>query len=534
VLCLLGPPAVRLGDVVSPLKLRPKAVALLVRVALAGSSSRAELADLIFDEAEDPRATLRWHLTYLRAQLPEPARKYLFVTADRIAFDAPTDVESFQEGAKRLLERPDDPGVANVLGLYRGDLCAGLTVSASAVFDTWLYVEQERLRRLFRQATVAVARQALATKDAARVVEPLAQLISVDPYYEEGHTLLIEASEALGRHQAAAAAYQRYQRILRQELQTEPPLSLTRRYEPEAPGRTPPRDSLVSLRELTLHTVDWLGEQPAILAIHGSTMSAYTFTALAERLAPDIRFVAVDLRGRGFSDKPPGGYTVDQHVEDLQELIAVLGLHRPVLLGFSIGGAIAAFAAARGDCSGLILLEGVIGDRAFTENAAATVLKPWSKTLELRFGGFDEYMARWRAEPVGWSDDAERILERTIRYELAPLPDGTYRRRALRAAFEETWASLLKSDSLGALTNVRCPTLIVQAKRPWIEGRPYLTDTTIAAQRKAVPNAQLFVARQSTHPMLVRDPEPVMVEALRNFVLSLAHEEQRGWQETRR
>src|SRR5207248_4476102 len=264
-----GPPALRLGDVPVPLKLRPKALALLVRVALEGPSSRAELADLIFAEAEDPRATLRWHLTYLRAQLPEPARKYLFATPDRIAFDAPTDVESFQQGAKRLLERPDDPGVANVLGLYRGDLCAGLTVSASPIFDTWLYVEQERLRRLFRQATVAVARQALATGTAARVVEPLTQLVSVDPYYEEGHSLLIEACEALARRPAAVAAYQRYQRILRQELQTEPPLALTRRYEPEARGRTPPRDTLVSLRELTLHVVDWPGEEPPILAIHG-------------------------------------------------------------------------------------------------------------------------------------------------------------------------------------------------------------------------------------------------------------------------
>ena len=35
-LCLLGPPAVRLGDLPKPLKLRPKAVALLVRVALEG------------------------------------------------------------------------------------------------------------------------------------------------------------------------------------------------------------------------------------------------------------------------------------------------------------------------------------------------------------------------------------------------------------------------------------------------------------------------------------------------------------------
>lgn len=166
----------------------------------------------------------------------------------------------------------------------------------------------------------------------------------------------------------------------------------------------------------------------------------------------------------------------------------------------------------------------MIGDRAFTENAAARVIKPWSTTLELRFGGFEEYLARWRAEHARLSvrsDDAERILERTIRYELAPLPDGTYRRRALRTAFAETWASLVQSDSLGALARVRCPILIVQATRPWIEGRPYLTDDVIAAQRKAALHAQLFVAHQSTHPMLARDPEPEMVERLRSFVRSV-------------
>jgi pimeloyl-ACP methyl ester carboxylesterase len=152
------------------------------------------------------------------------------------------------------------------------------------------------------------------------------------------------------------------------------------------------------------------------------------------------------------------------------------------------------------------------------------VIKPWSTTLELRFGGFEEYLTRWRAEQArltARSDDAERILERTIRYELAPLPDGSYRRRALRTAFEETWASLLQADSLGALARVRCPTFIVQATRPWIDGRPYLTDEIIAAQRKAVPHGQVFVAHQSTHPMLARDPEPEMVEALRSFVHSV-------------
>lgn len=522
-LCLLGPAAVSVGDQLTPLKLRPKALALLVRVALEGPVPRADLADLIFPEADDARAALRWHLTYLRQQLPQPVGRQLVVTPEQVALKVPLDVDAFQRGAEHIVELPDDPNAAHVLALYRADLCAGLTVSASAIFDTWLYVRQEALRRLFRQATVAVARQALAAGDPMTVLDALARLVSIDPYFEEGHALLIEANELLGRRDAAAAAYQRYQRILRRELQTEPPFSFIQRYEPDVPtGRTPPRDALVSLSQLTLHSVDWPGGEPPILAIHGSTMSAYTFTALAERLAPDVRFVAVDLRGHGFSDKPSTGYTVDQHADDLCELIAALGLHRPVLLGFSIGGAIAAFVAARGNCSGLVLLEGVIGERAFTENAAATVIKPWSTTLELRFRGFEEYLTRWRAQQGGpYSDEAERILERTIRYELAPLPDGTYRRRALRAAFEDTWASLLESDSLAALAKVRCPVFIVQATRPWIEGRPYLTDAIIAAQRKVVPHSQLFVARQSTHPMLVRDPEPQMVEKLRSFALSL-------------
>ena len=131
--------------------------------------------------------------------------------------------------------------------------------------------------------------------------------------------------------------------------------------------------------------------------------------------------------------------------------------------------------AARGDCSGLILLDGVIGDRAFTENAAAQVIKPMSTSLELRFGGFEEYLTRWRAQQGPYSDEAERVLERTIRYELAPLPDGTYRRRALRAAFEETWASLLQVRQSGRATEGALPNAD-RAGNTALDRRPAVSD----------------------------------------------------------
>ncbi len=84
-LCLLGPPALRVGGLMRRLKLRPKGLALIVRIALDGPVPRADLAGLLFPDAADPRAALRWHLTYLRAQLPEPLQQALVVTPENMA-----------------------------------------------------------------------------------------------------------------------------------------------------------------------------------------------------------------------------------------------------------------------------------------------------------------------------------------------------------------------------------------------------------------------------------------------------------------
>ena len=84
---------------------------------------------------------------------------------------------------------------------------------------------------------------------------------------------------------------------------------------------------------------------------------------------------------------------------------------------------------------------------------------------------------------------------------------------------------------LAALARVRCPTLIVHATRPWIDGRPYLTDAIIDTQRTAVPHAAVFRARRSNHPMLLWDPESDMVDSLRRFVLSVRAGDSRSMSE---
>jgi len=332
----------------------------------------------------------------------------------------------------------------------------------------------------------------------------------------------ILGDEAGGDREAAGAAYQRYARTLRQDLLVEPRPTLAERYETRVvEGQRLPEDDLVALGDVTLHVVDWPGADPTILAIHGSIGSAYSLTALAERIAPDHRFIGVDLRGHGLSDKPPGTYRLAQFVTDVVDLVHELDLPSHVLLGFSAGGAIATHAALLTGARGLVLLDGVVGPRAFTERSAAKVVKDLGESLELRFPSYEAYLDAWRSTRIRFSGESERAAERVARYQLARLADGTYRRQGVREALEEEWASIIEADNLLALRRVRCPVLIVQSAVPWIGDEPYVSDDIADAQVRTALKGERFLAQHSNHPMLIRDPEPQMVERIKEFIHTL-------------
>lgn len=60
------------GLLCRPLQLRPKALALLVYLALSEEPQpRSGVAELFFPEATNPRDSLRWYLSYLRRRMPD-------------------------------------------------------------------------------------------------------------------------------------------------------------------------------------------------------------------------------------------------------------------------------------------------------------------------------------------------------------------------------------------------------------------------------------------------------------------------------
>lgn len=100
---------------------------------------------------------------------------------------------------------------------------------------------------------------------------------------------------------------------------------------------------------LRLHYRDYAGpvSKPPILCIPGLTRNARDFEAVAGRLAGSWRLICVDLRGRGDSAyaKDSATYNPLVYLQDLELLIASLGLTRFAVFGTSLGGLVAMFLA---------------------------------------------------------------------------------------------------------------------------------------------------------------------------------------------
>src|SRR3954449_13263427 len=100
---------------------------------------------------------------------------------------------------------------------------------------------------------------------------------------------------------------------------------------------------MLQARGLRFH-VQQAGAGPDVVLIHGVTgdLSIWFLCKAMTDLALDHRVTAYDLRGHGYSDVPPDGYTSADHAADLFALMDAIGSRTARLVGHSFGGVIAA------------------------------------------------------------------------------------------------------------------------------------------------------------------------------------------------
>jgi pimeloyl-ACP methyl ester carboxylesterase len=101
---------------------------------------------------------------------------------------------------------------------------------------------------------------------------------------------------------------------------------------------------------------------PPVMLVPGWCDNHTTLAVMAAYFSARHHVVKVDLRGHRQSDKPESDYSIASFADDMAWLCAQLGLHRPIIIEHSLGGAIALELATcyPGVPAAIIALEGII------------------------------------------------------------------------------------------------------------------------------------------------------------------------------
>jgi DNA-binding SARP family transcriptional activator len=238
-IALLGAPRIEVDG--SPLAVDTrKATAALAFLAVSGHAcARAELAELLWPQAdaERSRSALRRTLSTLRGALGEERLLSDRVTVSLALEDCFFDLVEFRRVAA-------DPGagidaLAAALALHRGDLLAGFALRDSLEFDDWQRSVAETVRR---ERASALDRLADALSHEGRFEQAIAaarQRLALDSLHEPTHRRLIDLYARAGRRGDALVQYRECVRELDRELGVAPLRETTELYNAINGGAAP-------------------------------------------------------------------------------------------------------------------------------------------------------------------------------------------------------------------------------------------------------------------------------------------------------
>jgi pimeloyl-ACP methyl ester carboxylesterase len=245
-----------------------------------------------------------------------------------------------------------------------------------------------------------------------------------------------------------------------------------------------------------------VGSGLPLLFIHG-LLANHTFWERQLSLRKDFQLLRMDLRGHGDSSKPRGAYGMATLATDVEHLVSGLGLQRCVLVGWSMGGAVAVEASrVLGErLAGLVLV-------GTTPCASAAPGYPHGFSAEER----QQHLAAVDADYRSFARD---LAGRTFHHKeqaaaLLPWATQQFLRTppyVAKAALE----GLLAADERTALAAVTVPTLICHGRHDTIfpfAGAEHM--------RKILPGSELLAFEESGHAPMIEETERFN-DALRAF-----------------
>jgi 2-(acetamidomethylene)succinate hydrolase len=254
------------------------------------------------------------------------------------------------------------------------------------------------------------------------------------------------------------------------------------------------------------------GDGQLTVLLHGITAHAYVWYPIIELLAPSLRVVAVDQRGHGRSDRPPGaGYGHQELSEDVARLIDVLDHGPAIVVGHSLGARNALVAAARHPdrVAGVVAIE-------FTPFIEDGPLDALEQRVAAGAGQkFPDFAAVWAYLRERYARLPQDAVQRRAEHGYAPAEKGGFRPLADAQAMVETCRGL-RVDLEPAVRHVRRPTLLVRGEDSALVSREAFERT-----RALRPDLAALTVADTDHYVPEEKPAEV-AEIVRNFAFGTA------------
>ena len=267
-----------------------------------------------------------------------------------------------------------------------------------------------------------------------------------------------------------------------------------------------------------LNLAIWEGKAGPILCIHGITANCRCWDVLAEALSPDYRVMAMDLRGRGQSDKPPAGYSLDHHLRDINCLLDDLQLEQAVIMGHSLGAFIGlAFAAQYPQRTDRLILVDGAGDLSAEQfDKIFAGIKPALDRLGQIFPSADAYVDKMKQAPYlhPWTP----MVETYCRYEIEAV-EGGVRTNINPAHIQEESANIRKVKCASFYPRLQCRVLILRAPNGLLSQDDLLLPEDVVNKMTVdIPDVRRFDVADTNHYGILMKPHAARDAAIREFL----------------
>jgi pimeloyl-ACP methyl ester carboxylesterase/DNA-binding SARP family transcriptional activator len=355
----------RRGEMLSLPQSRKTRALLAYLIVKAAPQRRDTLCELFWDTPDDPRASLRWSLSKLRALVNDRETVRLTADRERVAFAAQGAVIDFARVQEACVSGLAHLSRAELLGLCNacsGALLAGLDLPDQPAYETWRIGQQEKARRLYARAIDELL--ARPDTDMTERTALLQGRVEIEPDNQTAHLQLIGHLAATGSVAKALAQATASRRML-VELggldERELSRALRGLISPAPLAPSAPAVALTLRQDIRFCTSGdgvriayaTVGSGPPLVKTANwlnhleFDWESPIWRPIFDAFASDHTFVRYDSRGNGLSDWNVEHLTLDAFVGDLKAVVDAARIERFPLLAMSQGCAFAIEFAAR-------------------------------------------------------------------------------------------------------------------------------------------------------------------------------------------